>query len=128
MSPVQQLWQAMRAQRALLAGAAFLGFVAAASTVALLGTSGWLISYAAEMPPVLALSVAAVMVRAFAASSLSRFAISARAASVAPNARRSACPSWRPPSPRARRTHGADRGDRAITVPDAQRAGYGGGT
>ena len=68
MSPVRQLWEAMRPQRALLVGAALLGFVAAASSVALFGTSGWLISYAAEMPPVLALSVAAVMVRAFALS------------------------------------------------------------
>ena len=68
MSPVRQMWASMRAQRGLLAVAALFGFVAAASSVALLGTSGWLISYAAEMPPVLALSVAAVMVRAFALS------------------------------------------------------------
>ena len=68
MSPVRQLWDAMRPQRKLLLVAAILGFIAAASSVALLGTSGWLISYAAEMPPVLALSVAAVMVRAFALS------------------------------------------------------------
>lgn len=68
MSPVRQMWTAMRAERGRLALAAFLGFIAAASSVALLGTSGWLISYAAQMPPVLALSVAAVMVRAFALS------------------------------------------------------------
>lgn len=68
MSPVRRLWQSMSAQRPLLALAALLGFIAAASSVALLGTSGWLISYAAQMPPVLALSVAAVMVRAFALS------------------------------------------------------------
>ena len=68
MSPVRQLWLAMRAQRGLLVAAAILGFIAAASSVALLGTAGWLISYAAQMPPVLALAVAAVMVRAFALS------------------------------------------------------------
>lgn len=68
MGPVRSLWQAMGAQRPMLALAALLGTIAAASSVALLGTSGWLISYAAEMPPVLSLSVAAVMVRAFALS------------------------------------------------------------
>lgn len=68
MSPVRQLWRAMRPQRWFLVLAALLGTIAAASSVALLGTSGWLISYAAQMPPVLALSVAAVMVRAFALS------------------------------------------------------------
>lgn len=68
MSPVRQMWNALRPERGRLALAAFLGFVAAASSVALLGTSGWLISYAAQMPPVLALSVAAVMVRTFALS------------------------------------------------------------
>ncbi|MFM9135995.1 MAG: thiol reductant ABC exporter subunit CydC [bacterium] len=65
---VRRLWAAMRPERGRLAAAAFLGFIAAASAVALLGASGWLISRAAEMPPVLALSVAAVMVRAFALS------------------------------------------------------------
>ena len=58
----------MREQRGRLALAAFLGLVASASAVALLGTSGYLISYAAEMPPVLALGVAAVLVRTFALS------------------------------------------------------------
>ncbi len=66
MSPVRALWKAMSAQRAELALAAFVGFLASASAIALLGTSAWLISRAAEMPPVLTLSVAAVMVRAFA--------------------------------------------------------------
>ncbi len=67
-SGVRRLWAAMRPERGRLAFAALLGFIAAASTVALMGTSGWLISRAAEMPPVLALSVAAVLVRAFALS------------------------------------------------------------
>jgi thiol reductant ABC exporter CydC subunit len=62
------MWHAMGLQRGRLAAAAFFGVIAAASTVALLGTSGWLISYAAELPPVLSLSVAAVMVRSFALS------------------------------------------------------------
>lgn len=65
---MRQMWHAMGLQRGRLAAAAFFGVIAAASTVALLGTSGWLISYAAELPPVLSLSVAAVMVRSFALS------------------------------------------------------------
>lgn len=65
---MRQMWQAMGVERGRLAVAAFFGVIAAASTVALLGTSGWLISYAAELPPVLSLSVAAVMVRSFALS------------------------------------------------------------
>ncbi len=50
--------------RLVLAG--LLGTLAAVCSVGLLGTAGWLISRAAEMPPVLTLTVAAVMVRAFA--------------------------------------------------------------
>lgn len=65
---MREMWRAMTTQRGRLAAAALFGVIAAASTVALLGTSGWLISYAAELPPVLSLSVAAVMVRAFALS------------------------------------------------------------
>ena len=65
---MRDMWQAMATQRGRLAAAALFGVIAAASTVALLGTSGWLISYAAELPPVLSLSVAAVMVRSFALS------------------------------------------------------------
>ncbi|MDD2858866.1 MAG: ABC transporter transmembrane domain-containing protein, partial [Candidatus Nanopelagicales bacterium] len=67
-TPVRTVWQAMREQRPALTGAALLGFVASASAVALLGTSAWLIATAAGAPPVLTLSVAAVMVRAFALS------------------------------------------------------------
>lgn len=66
MSPVRALWKAMSAQRSELAIAALIGFLASACAIALLGTSAWLISRAADMPPVLTLSVAAVMVRAFA--------------------------------------------------------------
>ena len=65
---MRAMWRAMSLQRGRLAAAALFGVIAAASTVALLGTSGWLISYAAELPPVRSLSVAAVMVRSFALS------------------------------------------------------------
>ncbi len=65
---MREMWRSMATQRWRLAAAAFFGVIAAGSTVALMGTSGWLISYAAEMPPVLALGVAAVMVRSFALS------------------------------------------------------------
>jgi thiol reductant ABC exporter CydC subunit len=65
---MRDMWRAMATQRWRLAAAAFFGVIAAASSVALLGTSGWLISFAAEMPPVLALGTAAVMVRSFALS------------------------------------------------------------
>lgn len=67
-TPVRRVWRGMHAQRAELSLAGLIGFLASASAVALLGTSAWLISRAAEMPPVLTLSVAAVMVRAFALS------------------------------------------------------------
>jgi len=46
--------------------AAIVGSLASLSAVALMGVSAWLISTAAEMPPVLTLSVAAVSVRFFA--------------------------------------------------------------
>ena len=64
--PELHLWRAMREQRWELTGAALLGFIASACAVALLGTAGWLIATAAGAPPVLTLTVAAVMVRAFA--------------------------------------------------------------
>lgn len=65
-TPVRRLWQAMRAQRRELAGAAALGALATGSAVALMGFSAWLISAASTQPPVLTLTVAASMVRAFA--------------------------------------------------------------
>ncbi len=68
MSPVRTLWHAVSSQRRELALAALLGAIASASAIALLGTAGWLISRAAEMPPVLTLTVAAVMVRFLALS------------------------------------------------------------
>ena len=66
MGAERRLWQSMREQRWELAGATALGFIASACAVALLGTAAWLIATAAGAPPVLTLSVAAVMVRAFA--------------------------------------------------------------
>jgi thiol reductant ABC exporter CydC subunit len=63
---MRALWNDVASQRREIWLAAFLGFLASASAVALLGTSGWLIARAAEMPPVLTLTVAAVMVRTFA--------------------------------------------------------------
>lgn len=66
--PVRTLWRSMSAHRRELAGAGILGAIASISAVALLGTSAWLISTAAEMPPVLTLTVAAVMVRFLALS------------------------------------------------------------
>ena len=60
------MWSGMLDQRRELALAALIGTAASASAVALLGTSAWLISTAAELPPVLTLTVAAVLVRFFA--------------------------------------------------------------
>lgn len=68
MSPVRALWEHMRAQRRELSLAGVLGALASLSAVALLGVSGWLIASAAEMPPVLTLTVAAVSVRFLAIS------------------------------------------------------------
>ena len=66
MTPVRRMWAAMAGQRPELVLAGFVGALASASAVALRGTSAWLISTAAGAPPVLTLTVAAVMVRAFA--------------------------------------------------------------
>lgn len=63
---LRRMWRAMAGQRAELLGAAAVGTAASLCAVALLGTAAWLISRAAEMPPVLTLTVAAVMVRFFA--------------------------------------------------------------
>jgi len=65
-SPIKRLWQAMAAQRKELALAGLLGGLASLCAVALLGTAAWLIAQASEYPPVLTLTVAAVLVRTFA--------------------------------------------------------------
>lgn len=66
--PVRALWDEMSSQRRELSLAGFMGAIASGSAVALLGVSAWLIATAATMPPVLTLTVAAVMVRGFAIS------------------------------------------------------------
>lgn len=66
--PVRALWDGMARQRRELAVAGFMGAIASGSAVALLGISAWLIATAAEMPPVLTLTVAAVLVRTMALS------------------------------------------------------------
>ena len=68
MSPIRLLWQHMSSERRRLALAGLMGAIASLSAVALLGVSGWLISRAAEMPPVLTLTVAAALVRGLAIS------------------------------------------------------------
>lgn len=73
--PTRALWDTMAARRRGLVVAGLLGSIASLSAVALLGTSGWLISKAAEHPPVLTLSVAAVLVRTLALSrAIARYA------------------------------------------------------
>jgi ATP-binding cassette, subfamily C, bacterial CydC len=65
---MRALWRAIAAMRPdpwRLTLAAVTGSAAMAMAIALLGTSGWLISRAAQQPPVLYLMVAVVAVRAF---------------------------------------------------------------
>lgn len=68
MSAVSRLWHEVSIDRRGLSLAALVGALASLSAVALMGVSAWLISSAAEMPPVLTLTVAAVSVRFFALS------------------------------------------------------------
>jgi ATP-binding cassette subfamily C protein CydCD len=68
MSATGKLWRDVTADRKALAGTAILGALASLSAVALMGVSAWLIATAAGMPPVLTLTVAAVMVRFLALS------------------------------------------------------------
>lgn len=67
MSSRPLLSQAMPPARSV-ALSVFLGVMAQGATVALLATSAWLITRAAEQPPILYLSMAIVAVRAFALS------------------------------------------------------------
>jgi thiol reductant ABC exporter CydC subunit len=67
-SPLLDVLRLGRFVRGRLALAILAGVGAAASAVALMGTSAWLISRAAEQPPVLHLMVAIVAVRAFGVS------------------------------------------------------------
>ncbi|MBA0052880.1 thiol reductant ABC exporter subunit CydD [Streptomyces sp. AJS327] len=63
--PLAQVRAAARPLRGRLALALLLGALALGSGVALMATSGWLISRAAEQPPVLYLMVAVTLTRAF---------------------------------------------------------------
>lgn len=67
-SPVRRMWRGMADQRRELTLAGFTGTLASAAAVALLGVSGWLITTASTLPPVLTLTVASVLVRTFALS------------------------------------------------------------
>jgi thiol reductant ABC exporter CydC subunit len=66
--PIRFLLASARPGRRRLALASLLGALATASGVALTTTAGWLISRAAQHPPVLTLMVAAVAVRTFGIS------------------------------------------------------------
>lgn len=68
MSPTRRIWQYFKPMQTTLFGAAVLGAITLISSIALMANSGWLISRAAQMPPVLTLSVAVVGVRTFALS------------------------------------------------------------
>ena len=67
-NPLEEVLRLGRSVRARLGLALLAGLGAAASAVALTGTSAWLISRAAQQPPVLYLMVAIVAVRAFGVS------------------------------------------------------------
>lgn len=64
-SPLRRSLSALGPVRASLAGASLLGALATLCAIGLLAVSGWLISRASEMPPVLTLEIAIVGVRAF---------------------------------------------------------------
>lgn len=66
MSAISVVLRSMGGQRGELSLAGLLGSAASLCAIALLGTSGWLLATAATHPPVLALSAAAVLVRAAA--------------------------------------------------------------
>lgn len=68
MSSTRRIWQYFKPTQRALFGSAILGAITLMSSIALMATSGWLISRAALMPPVLTLSVAVVGVRTFALS------------------------------------------------------------
>jgi ATP-binding cassette subfamily C protein CydC len=65
MSSVRWLLRIARPEAWRLVAAAVLGSLALSCSIGLMATSGWLISRAAQQPPVLYLSVAIVAVRAF---------------------------------------------------------------
>lgn len=65
---LRRLFAAVPGSRGRLVAAIALAFAATGASVALMGVSGWLLSRAAEMPPVLYLQAAAVSVRFFGIS------------------------------------------------------------
>lgn len=64
-SPLRRFWPIARPEPARSALAVLLAVLAAGCAIGLIGTSGWLISRASQQPPILALAVAVVAVRAF---------------------------------------------------------------
>lgn len=75
MKSTLRMWHYFDDVRKELYLASFLSAITMISAVALMATSGWLISRAAQMPPVLELSIAVVGVRTFALSrGVSRYA------------------------------------------------------
>lgn len=68
MTQILRMWRYFDDVRKELYLASFLSAITMMSAVALMATSGWLISRAAQMPPVLELSIAVVGVRTFALS------------------------------------------------------------
>ena len=64
-SPLRRFWPIARPPVGRGALALLLAVLAAVCAIGLIGTSGWLISRAAQQPPILALALAVVAVRAF---------------------------------------------------------------
>jgi thiol reductant ABC exporter CydC subunit len=75
MKSTLRIWQYFKPMQKQLLVSIILGSITLVSSTALMATSGWLISTAALMPPVLTLTVAVVGVRTFAlARGVSRYA------------------------------------------------------
>lgn len=66
MSSLRVIWHYFAQQKLRLIASSLLAALTVISTVSLLGVSGWLISRAAQMPPILDLNIAIVAVRTFA--------------------------------------------------------------
>lgn len=68
MTPTRQMWKFFTPVRTSIWGASTLSALTYLASIALLATSGWLISHAALRPPILTLEIAIVGVRTFALS------------------------------------------------------------
>lgn len=66
MTSLRLIWRYFAQQKWRLVASSLLATLTVISTVSLLGVSGWLISRAAQMPPILDLNIAIVAVRTFA--------------------------------------------------------------